>query len=84
MLVLEIREFAKDNPEGKSVARLWLKRGKIEGEGSEILLKSLRRGVRGADGNLYKPKDGVGFLKAVQESYANSSRLAAKLVPEKS
>jgi len=83
MLVLEIREFSVDDSEGTVLAKLFLKSGKLEGEGSELLLKSLQRGVRGADGKMYTPKDGVGFLKAVQESYANSSKLAARLIPGK-
>jgi hypothetical protein len=78
MLVLEIRKLNSDTED--PVARLWLKSGKIDGDGSEILLNSLREGVQGADGKTYTPKDGVGFLKAIQESYAGSDRMVARLV----
>ena len=80
MLVLEIREFASGDDKGTALARLWLKGGKMQGEGSQTLLDSLRKGVEGADGATYTPKDGIGFLKAVQESYAETENMTAKLV----
>jgi hypothetical protein len=83
MLVLEIREFSPDNQEGIPIGRLWLKNGKIGMDVPDIMKASLKKGVRGADGKRYTLKDGVGFLKAIQEFYMNSSYVAAKLVSKK-
>lgn len=83
MLVLEIRERGGEEKEGTVLAKLFLKHGKVEGEGSEVLLNSLKAGVRGLDQKTYVPKDGIGFLKAVQESYSDSSHISARLLSPK-
>lgn len=77
---MEILKIVPEYPEGTTLARLWLRGGRLEGDGPDDLLESLRKGVEGDDGHMYTPKDGVGFLKAVQDSYSDTPDVYARLV----
>jgi len=80
MIVLEIREVGMNDNDGTVLIKFRLQHGKVVGEGSEELLDSLERGVCGLDKKMYTPKDGIAFLKAVQEHYADSNQVRAKLL----